>query len=115
MIKLLRVSCLCVLQEGSIGVLEVGVGYKALSQHGARPLPDAHVNLSVGILRMAGLKVTLTLSGTGVTTCAILQRAATLAAKDHPLPLDFAVEVGVNPYAKISAAIVLPVCLNLLT
>lgn len=39
----------------------------------------------------------------------MLQRAATQAAKDHPLPLDFAAEAGVNPYAKISAAIVLPV------
>lgn len=39
----------------------------------------------------------------------VLQRAATQAAKDHPLPLDFAAEAGVNPYAKISAAIVLPV------
>jgi hypothetical protein len=41
-----------------MGVLDVGIGYKALSQRAHRQrVPDAYVNISVGIMRMAGLKV----------------------------------------------------------
>lgn len=41
----------------------MGIGYKALSDHAAENRlqePSTHINLSLGILRMAGLKVPLT-------------------------------------------------------
>lgn len=64
--------------------------YQAL-QDGQQPLVPAgsrkktHATLSVEILRATGLK-----------------DAAVLAAREQPVPLGFAAEVGTNNYAKIS-------------
>lgn len=44
-----------------------------------------------------------------VSVCVRAQRAALLAARDHPFPLDFAAEVGVNLYVKMSSTHILPV------
>ncbi len=91
----------------SVGVLDVTVGYKGSSQQPVeRPLLNTPISFSLGVVRLAGLKVCTVMECVAGSerVCLCVQRAAAMAARDHPLPLDFAAEAGVNPYVKMSTA-----------